>query len=80
MSPIDLRNVLRRQPFSPMQLTFTDGSKHIIAHPEMAFLTRSTVSIGHASDPESGMQIRHHISRSSTWFAWIPSPLGDSAK
>lgn len=58
MSPEDLRDLLRQRPFRPVQLTFSDGSQHVIPHPEMVLLTRSSVSIGKASDPESGIADR----------------------
>ena len=42
----ELRALLRRQPFVPIRITFSDGKKYDVKHPEMAFLTRSTVEIG----------------------------------
>jgi hypothetical protein len=46
MRPEELRTLLRRKPFVPIRLYFTDGSTYDIRHPEMALLTRSTVEIG----------------------------------
>ena len=51
----DLRNHLRSTPFQPVKLTFTDGSDRVVKYPEMVFLTRSTVTVGEASAPDSGV-------------------------
>ena len=42
----ELRTLLRRQPFVPIRIHFSDGTSYDVKHPEMAFLTRSTVEIG----------------------------------
>lgn len=42
----ELRQLLDRRPFVPVRLYFSDGTAYDIRHPEMAFLTRSTVEIG----------------------------------
>ena len=46
MRPEELRTLLRRQPFIPIRVYLSDGTTYEIHHPEMAFLTRSTVEIG----------------------------------
>ena len=46
MRPEELRQLLDRRPFVPVRLHFSDGTAYEIRHPEMAFLTRSTVEIG----------------------------------
>jgi hypothetical protein len=46
---------LRRQPFVPIRIYFTDGTAYDIKHPEMAFLTRSTVEIGLEEKEGSGI-------------------------
>ncbi|MEK7732011.1 MAG: hypothetical protein AAB363_09165 [Planctomycetota bacterium] len=46
MRPEELRQLLDRRPFVPVRLHFSDGTAFDIRHPEMAFLTRSTVEIG----------------------------------
>ncbi len=42
----ELRALLRRTPFIPIRVHFSDGSTYDVKHPEMALLTRSTVEIG----------------------------------
>ena len=46
MRPEELRQLLDRCPFIPIRLHFSDGTAFDIRHPEMAFLSRSTVEIG----------------------------------
>jgi hypothetical protein len=46
MRPEELRQLLDRKPFVPIRLHFSDGTAFEIRHPEMAFLSRSTVEIG----------------------------------
>jgi len=55
MRPEELRKLLRRQPFAPIRLYFTDGTSYDVKHPEMAFLTRSTVEIGMEEKHGSGI-------------------------
>ena len=42
----ELRQLLDRRPVVPIRLYFSDGTAFDIRHPEMAFLSRSTVEIG----------------------------------
>ncbi len=46
MRPEELRTLLRRRPFVPIRIHFTDGTAYEVKHPEMAMLTRSTIEIG----------------------------------
>lgn len=55
MRPEELKALLRRQPFVPIRIHLTDGTTYDIRHPEMAFLTRSTVEIGMEEQPGSGI-------------------------
>lgn len=55
MRPEELRNQLRRRPFVPIRIHLTDGTTHDVRHPEMAFLTRSTVEIGIEEHEGSGI-------------------------
>lgn len=45
MTPEKLQEHLRRQPFQPFRVFLSDGSKHDVRHPEMAFLTRREIII-----------------------------------
>ncbi len=54
----ELREMLRRQPFVPIRLFLTDGTKYDVRHPEMAVLSRSTVAIGLEERPGAGIADR----------------------
>ena len=55
MRPEQLRALLRRQPFTPLRLHLTDGATYDVKHPEMTFLTRSTVEVGKEGQEGSGI-------------------------
>ncbi len=55
MRPEELRTLLRRQPFVPIRIHFTDGTAYEVRHPEMAMLTRSTIEIGVEEKQGSGI-------------------------
>jgi hypothetical protein len=40
------REMLARRPFEPVKLTLSSGQTFEIRHPEMAFLTRTSILIG----------------------------------
>lgn len=40
------REMLARRPFQPVKLTLSGGQTFEIPHPEMAFLTRTSILIG----------------------------------
>ena len=54
----ELRALLRRRPFVPIRVHLTGGTTYDIKHPEMAFLTRSTVEIGLEEQPGSGIAVQ----------------------
>jgi len=41
-----IRELLRRQPFEPLEVRLSNGDVHQIPHPEFAILLRSTLVIG----------------------------------
>ncbi len=51
----ELRTLLRRQPFVPIRIHFTDGTAYEVKHPEMAMLNRSTIEIGVEKTQGSGI-------------------------
>ncbi len=55
MRPEEMRTLLRRKPFVPIRLHFTDGATYDIKHPEMSMLTRSTIEIGVEEKEGSGI-------------------------
>ena len=46
MRAVELRELLDRRPFEPIQLHISSGQTVDIRHPEMAFVTRSLVFVG----------------------------------
>ena len=58
MRPEELRTLLRRRPFVPIRIHFTDGTAYEVKHPEMAMLTRSTIEIGVEETQGSGIADR----------------------
>lgn len=55
MGPEQLRQLLRRQPFVAIRLFMSDGTTYDVKHPEMAFVTRSTVEVGTEKETGSGI-------------------------
>ena len=49
MRPDDIRAHLRREPFQPIRVYVSDGSKYDVRHPELMLVTRSEVIV--ALDP-----------------------------
>ena len=41
----EVQTLLRRQPFVPFRIYLTDGATYAILHPELAWLTRSTLFV-----------------------------------
>ena len=46
MSPQELREMLRRQPFIPFRLHLSDGRHFVISRPELVFVGGSVTVIG----------------------------------
>jgi hypothetical protein len=46
MRPDDVLRLLRARPFQPFRIWLSDGKDYEIRHPEMAIVSRSTVSLG----------------------------------
>jgi hypothetical protein len=53
------REMLARRPFQPVKLTLSSGQVFEIRHPEMAFLTRTSILIG--TDLEDGVPAEFKI-------------------
>jgi hypothetical protein len=45
MSPVEIRDHLRRTPFQPIRICMSDGSTYDVPHREGAFVTRTTIAI-----------------------------------
>lgn len=55
----DIRSHLRRQPFQPIRVYISDGSKYDVRHPELMLVTRTEVVI--ALDPGSDKVPEHKV-------------------
>jgi hypothetical protein len=51
MSPQELRDTLRQQPFEPFRLVMTDGTGYDIRHPDLLWVGRRTAMVGLAGHP-----------------------------
>jgi hypothetical protein len=54
MRPEAIRNLLRRQPFTPFRIYVRDGGVFEVRHPEMAMLTRREILVGLSQDNGAG--------------------------
>lgn len=59
MRPDDIRAHLRREPFQPIRVYISDGSKYDVRHPELMMVTRTEVVI--ALDPGNDKIPEHKI-------------------
>ncbi len=46
MNAETIRELLKRQPFEPLEVRLSNGDVHRIPHPEFAILLKSTLVIG----------------------------------
>jgi hypothetical protein len=46
MTVRDFRDLLARRPFEPFRVVMSSGERYDVRHPEMAWLTRSTLYVG----------------------------------
>ena len=59
MTVQDFREMLRQQPFQPFRLVMSSGLTYEVRHPEMAFLTRTSIHVG--VDVEDGIPAEFRI-------------------
>ena len=52
MSPDQILEHFRQEPFEPLRICLSDGSSYEVRHPEFAAITRRVVVIGVPSDAE----------------------------
>ncbi|MDX1965869.1 MAG: hypothetical protein SFV23_01750 [Planctomycetaceae bacterium] len=50
MTVQDFRDVLKQQPFVPFRVIMSSGEAYEVRHPEMAWLTRTTLFVGIDAD------------------------------
>ncbi|HEV3255881.1 MAG TPA: hypothetical protein VG013_03285 [Gemmataceae bacterium] len=83
MSLEDLRDIVRKQPFTPFRLFVSDGSAYEVRHPEQVLLGKRSVVIGLALDPTAAAYDRFahvdllHITRLEPFH--VAAPTGDGA-
>jgi hypothetical protein len=51
MTPLELRNSLRQQPFEPFRLVMTDGEGFEIRHPDLLWIGQTTAYVGLTGEP-----------------------------
>lgn len=54
----DIRELLKKQPFTPFRVCMTDGKTYEIMHPELVFLTKSYLHVTTIQDPTTGIPDR----------------------
>ena len=51
MSPEELRDSLRRQPFEPFRIVLTDGGAYDIRHPDLLWVGQRAAYVGLTGQP-----------------------------
>jgi hypothetical protein len=51
MSPEELRDSLRQQPFEPFRIVLTDGVGYDIRHPDLLWVGQRTAYVGLTGEP-----------------------------
>jgi hypothetical protein len=51
MRPEELKIILGKQPFTPVQFYLTDGMTYDVLHPDQILVDRATIHIGVNPDP-----------------------------
>jgi hypothetical protein len=51
MSPDELRETLRQQPFEPFRIVLTDGGTYDIRHPDLLWVGRRAAYVGLTGQP-----------------------------
>lgn len=42
----DVAELLAKKPFQPFRITLSNGDSHVVRHPEMAMVSRTTLHLG----------------------------------
>ena len=53
MSPQDLRDSLKTQPFEPFRMVLSDGVSYEIRHPDLVWVGQHACLVGFAKDTQS---------------------------
>lgn len=51
MSPDELRDSLRQQPFEPFRIVLTDGSNYDVRHPDLLWVGQRSAYVGLTGQP-----------------------------
>lgn len=76
MTVQDFRELLTQRPFKPFRLVMSSGQKYDVRHPEMAFLTRTSILVG--VDESDGLPGGFKICSLLHVTAVEPLPTGSS--
>ena len=60
MTVQDFRDLLRQRPFQPFRLVMSSGETYEVRHPEMAFLSRTSIYVG-LDEADDGIPARFKI-------------------
>lgn len=60
MTALDIKEMLAVRPFRPFRIIMSSGEGHEVRHPEMAFVTRTSVHVG-VGDVEDGIPARFKL-------------------
>jgi hypothetical protein len=80
MSATDLLSVLHAQPFRPIRLCMSDGTRYEVRHPDLVIVALATAVVGYPSADYPGAAARYdivslrHIVRIE--FIETPEPAG----
>lgn len=65
MNADELVELLADRPFRPLRVHLADGRSHVIRHPELAVVARSSVTIGTIQEEQNGNHVADKISHCS---------------
>jgi hypothetical protein len=51
MSPMELRESLRQQPFEPFRIVLTDGGAYDVRHPDLLWVGQRSAYVGLTGEP-----------------------------
>ena len=69
MSPDAIRELLKRQPFAPFQITLSSGQTIEVRHPEFVLLTKNGMVVGYPDSDRVSICAFLHIASVDTTTA-----------
>jgi hypothetical protein len=58
MTTQTFRNLMRAQPFKPFRLVMSSGSVYDVRHPEMAWVTKTSILVG-VDEADDGLPVNY---------------------